>query len=139
MACKNVHRVPKLEKVVIHSAISADSDKARIEEVLKEIGLIAGQKPIVILSKRSISYFKLRAEVPNSIARDQMYEFVYRLVSVTLTRIRDFRGLWELYEVSVERKSVDMDITFVTNTSYDRGSATSYWTCWACRFRSGGP
>jgi large subunit ribosomal protein L5 len=143
MACKNVHRVPKLVKVIINSAISADSDKARIEEVLKEVGLIAGQKPITILSKRSISNFKLRAGVPNGIKvtlrGDAMYEFVYRLVSIALPRIRDFRGLRAKFDgrgnytlgiqddsifpevgVDRERKSVGMDITFVTNTNSDK-------------------
>jgi large subunit ribosomal protein L5 len=143
MACKNVHRVPKLVRVIINSAISAESDKARIEEVLKEVGLIAGQKPITILSKKSISNFKLRAGVPNGIKvtlrGDAMYEFVYRLTSIALPRIRDFRGLRAKFDghgnytlgiqddsifpevgVDRERKSVGMDITFVTSADSDR-------------------
>lgn len=143
MVCKNVHRVPKLVKVIINSAISAESDKSRIEEVQKEIGLIAGQKPITVLSKRSISNFKLRAGVPNGIKvtlrGDAMYEFVYRLVSVALPRIRDFRGLRAKFDgrgnytlgiqddsifpevgVDRERKSVGMDITFVTSADCDK-------------------
>ncbi|MDR1457076.1 MAG: 50S ribosomal protein L5 [Puniceicoccales bacterium] len=142
IACRNAHRVPKLVKVVINSAISAESDKAWIEEILKEVGMIAGRKPVITHSKRSISNFKLRAGVPNGVKvtlrGDAMYEFVYRLISVALPRIRDFRGLRAKFDgqgnytlgiqddsiflevgVDRERKSVGMDITFVTSTSSD--------------------
>jgi large subunit ribosomal protein L5 len=142
MKCKNIHCVPKLEKIVINSAISADSDKSWIEEVVREIGLIGAQKPVIVLSKKSISNFKLRAGVPNgakvTLRGNAMYEFAYRLISVALPRIRDFRGLRAKFDgrgnytlgiqddsifpeigVDRERKNIGMDITFVTNTESD--------------------
>lgn len=138
----NVHVVPKLEKVVINSAISADAEKTWIAEVTKEIGLIAGQKPKLCLSRKSISNFKLKQGVPNglkvTLRGRAMYEFVFRLLAVALPLIRDFRGLkarldgsgnytlgiqdYTIFpEISVDRdrRAVGMDVTFVTTTSRD--------------------
>lgn len=138
----NVHLIPKLEKVVVNSAISSDADKAWIEEVSKEIGQITGRKPMVCLSKKSISNFKLRQGVPNGVKvtlrGDAMYEFVYRLLSIALPLIRDFRGLrtrldgagnytlgiqdhtiFPEINVDRERKNIGMDITFVTTAATD--------------------
>ena len=61
---KNVHVVPKIEKIVLNSRIDSDLDKAHIEQLVKEMGLIAGQKPLITKAKKSISNFKLRQGVP---------------------------------------------------------------------------
>ncbi|MDR0428796.1 MAG: 50S ribosomal protein L5 [Puniceicoccales bacterium] len=142
MTHKNVHRVAKLEKIVINSAIRSESDKSWIEELSKDIGLIAGQKPLIVQSKKSISNFKLRAGVPNGVKVTlrgrNMYEFFRRLVDIALPMIRDFRGLKAKFdgsgnytigiqdhsifpEISVdrERRSIGMDITFATNVTSD--------------------
>ncbi|MDR3117538.1 MAG: 50S ribosomal protein L5 [Puniceicoccales bacterium] len=139
---RNVHEVPALEKIVINSAIGSDSEKTWVEEVVKDVSLIAGQRPVVVRARKSISNFKLRAGVPNGVkvtlrAR-RMYEFLYRLVSIALPRLRDFRGLAPrcdgrgnftlgiadhtiFPEVSVdrERKAIGMDISFVTSAKSD--------------------
>jgi large subunit ribosomal protein L5 len=142
MMKKNVHMVPRLEKIIVNSALSADSDKTWVEEVVREIGLITGRKPIVILSQKSISNFKLRAGVPNGVKvtlrGDGMYEFLYRVIAVVLPMIRDFRGLrakldgrgnytlgiqdhsiFPEINVDREKKSIGMDITFVTSALSD--------------------
>ncbi|MDR1437951.1 MAG: 50S ribosomal protein L5 [Puniceicoccales bacterium] len=143
MKQKNVHCVPKLEKIVINSAIRAESDKSWIEEVIREIGLIAGQRPVIVRSKKSISNFKLRAGVPNgakvTLRGTAMYEFLRRLVDIALPMIRDFRGLSAKFDGSGnytlgiedhsifpessmdrEKRSIGMDISFVTSTSSDQ-------------------
>lgn len=142
---KNVHLIPKLEKVVINSALSADADKNWIAEVSKEIGLIAGQSPVVCQSRKSISNFKLRKGVPNGVKvtlrGERMYEFLYRLLVVALPLIRDFRGLktrmdgFGNYTLGIQdhtifpeitidrdRKAVGMDITFVTTAKQDEAA-----------------
>jgi large subunit ribosomal protein L5 len=138
----NAHEVPALEKIVINSAISADAEKSWADEVSKEIAMIAGQKPIIIKSRKSISNFKLRAGIPNAakvtLRKRKMYEFFYRLVSIALPLIRDFRGLQQKFdghgnytfglqdhsifpEVNVdrERRAIGMDVTFVTTAKTD--------------------
>lgn len=138
----NIHEIPALQKIVVNSAISSDAEKSWPEEVAKDISLIVGQRPVIILTRKSISNFKLRAGVPNGIKvtlrGNRMYEFFYRLVSVALPLIRDFRGLslrldgngnytmgikdhCIFPEISIDRdrKVVGMDITFVTSAGTD--------------------
>jgi large subunit ribosomal protein L5 len=96
---KNIFQVPKLEKVVVNTCISASvSDhKQVLEDAKKELSIITGQRPAETKSKKSISNFKLRkgqiigAKV--TLRGDRMYEFLERLIKTALPRIRDFRGI----------------------------------------------
>ena len=96
---KNVLQVPKVEKVVVNTCISANvSDyKQALEDAKRELSVITGQKPAETKSKKSISNFKLRkgqaigAKV--TLRGDRMYEFLERLIKMALPRIRDFRGV----------------------------------------------
>jgi large subunit ribosomal protein L5 len=90
--------VPKLTKIVINMGVGeASQDKKKIEGAVKELTAIAGQKPVVTLSRKSIATFKLRKGVPVgcmvTLRRERMYEFLDRLVNVALPRVKDFRGL----------------------------------------------
>lgn len=95
---KNVHEIPKITKVVVNSCVGAGSDSKEALEIAKEeIGVITGQKPVVTVSKKSIATFKLRegqaigAKV--TLRGRIMYEFLERLIKMSLPRIRDFRGV----------------------------------------------
>jgi large subunit ribosomal protein L5 len=94
----SVMQVPKLEKIVLNQGVgSAIADKKIIEIATTEMTMIAGQKAVQTLSKKDISNFKLRKKMPIGVRvtlrRNQMYEFLDRLISVALPRIRDFRGI----------------------------------------------
>jgi len=94
----SVMQVPKLEKIVLNQGVgSAIADKKLIDVATTEMTLIAGQKAMQTLSKKDISNFKLRKKMPIGVRvtlrRDQMYEFLDRLIAVALPRIRDFRGI----------------------------------------------
>jgi large subunit ribosomal protein L5 len=95
---KNIHEIPKVTKVVVNSSIGAGSDSKEALEVAKsEIAMITGQRPIATLAKKSIANFKLRkgqaigAKV--TLRGRIMYEFLERLIKMSLPRIRDFRGV----------------------------------------------
>ena len=95
---KNIHQIPKIEKVVVNSSVGAGADSKEALEVAKsEIALITGQRPVATLSKKSIANFKLRqgqaigAKV--TLRGRTMYEFLERLIKMSLPRIRDFRGV----------------------------------------------
>jgi len=94
---KNPHQVPRLEKIVINMGVSADLEKVAVEDAAKDLAAITGRKPVISKSRKSIANFKLRQGQPVgcyvTLRRDVMYEFLDRLVSVTLPRIRDFRGM----------------------------------------------
>ncbi|MBN1384941.1 MAG: 50S ribosomal protein L5 [Elusimicrobia bacterium] len=95
---KNIHQVPKLEKIVINMGISdAKENPKAIEIASSELSLITGQKPLLRRAKKSISAFKLRVGTPNglkvTLRNNIMYEFFDRLVNIAIPRIRDFRGL----------------------------------------------
>ena len=95
---KNSMSVPKLDKIVINMGVGkAITDMKALESAVKDLTTISGQKPIVIKSKKAVSNFKLRENVPIAckvtLRRDTMYEFYERLVNVCLPRIRDFNGV----------------------------------------------
>jgi large subunit ribosomal protein L5 len=95
---KNRLEVPRLEKIVINMGVGeATQDKKKVEVAAGEMELIAGQKPVITKAKKSIAQFKLREGMPIGVKvtlrRDRMYEFLDRLVTVALPRVRDFRGL----------------------------------------------
>ena len=95
---KNALEVPKLEKVTLNMGVGeASQDKKKVQTAAEEMALIAGQKPVITKAKKSIAQFKLREGMPIgckvTLRRERMYEFMDRLVTVAMPRIRDFRGL----------------------------------------------
>lgn len=137
-------QVPKLQKICVNQGIGdAVSDKKLIEGAVKEMTTITGQKAVATVSKKDISNFKLRKGVPIGVRvtlrGDTMYEFLDRLISVALPRIRDFRGINEkgfdgngnytlgvteqiiFPEIDIDKvtKIMGMDITFVTSAPSD--------------------
>ncbi len=142
-------QVPRLQKICLNQGVGiAVSDKKLIDQAIVEMTAITGQKPISTKSKKDISNFKLRKGVPIGVKvtlrGDKMYEFLDRLISVALPRIRDFRGINDkgfdghgnytlgvteqiiLPEISIDKvnKIMGMDITFVTSAkSNEEGKA----------------
>ena len=138
----NKHQVPKLDKIVINTGISSEADKNMIAETARDIGLIAGQKPVLNRSKKAIANFKLK---PNQITGchvtlrgESMWHFFMRLLAVALPSIRDFRGVpnkldgqgnytigitdFTIFpEIVVEnnKRQMGLDITFVTSAESD--------------------
>jgi len=139
---KNKHEVPKLVKINLNTGIDADADKNQIADIARDMALIAGQKPILNKSRKAIANFKLK---PNQIVGcsvtlrgPAMWEFLYRLLSVALPTIRDFRGVpskldgqgnynlgitdFSIFpEITVEnvKKTMGLDITIVTTAQTD--------------------
>ncbi|OCC22791.1 50S ribosomal protein L5 [Croceicoccus estronivorus] len=94
----NPMQVPKLEKITLNMGVGeASQDKKKVQTAAEEMELIAGQKPVITKAKKSIAQFKLREGMPIgckvTLRRERMYEFLDRLVTVAMPRIRDFRGL----------------------------------------------
>ena len=90
--------VPKLEKIVINMGLGEATQNVKImDPLLADLGAIAGQKPVITKAKKSIAAFKLREGMPIgamvTLRGDAMYEFLDRLISVALPRVRDFRGV----------------------------------------------
>jgi len=94
---KNVHQIPKMEKIIVNMGVSTKNEKGAIEDAAKDLTAITGRKPAISKSRKSIANFKLREGQPIgcrvTLRRDAMYEFFDRLTSATLPRIRDFRGV----------------------------------------------
>ncbi len=140
---KTVMQVPKLKKIVLNQGLGdAITDKKLIETSQEELSAIAGQKAVQTLSKKDISNFKLRRKTPIGVTvtlrRERMYEFLERLISVALPRIRDFNGIKEKFdgngnytlgiaeqiifpEIDFDKvnKITGMNITFVTSADTD--------------------
>ncbi len=140
---KSKMQVPRLKKIVLNQGMGqAITDKKLIEVAAKELTSITGQKAVQTLSKKDISNFKLRKKVPIGVTvtlrRDRMYEFLERLVSVALHRVRDFNGIsYRLDgrgnytlgiteqiifpEIDIDKisKILGMNITFVTSAETD--------------------
>ena len=94
----NRMEVPRLEKIVINMGVGeASQDSKKIQAAVEEMALIAGQKPVGTVAKKSIAGFRVREEMPLgakvTLRGDRMYEFMDRLVSVALPRTRDFKGI----------------------------------------------
>ena len=97
-AYKSVMQVPKIEKVIVHVTLGEATQNIKVLDAAeKELATITGQKPLVTKSKKAIAGFKLKQGVPLgckvTLRGERMYEFMDRLISVALPRIRDFRGL----------------------------------------------
>jgi large subunit ribosomal protein L5 len=95
---KNALQAPRLKKIVVNMGVGeALTDHKILEKAMEELGLVTGQRPVITRSKKAIANFKIRRGVPVgcfvTLRRTHMYEFMDRLVSVALPRIRDFRGL----------------------------------------------
>ena len=94
---KNLHQVPRMEKIVVNMGVSASLEKGAVDDAAKDLALITGRKPVICKSRKSIANFKLRENQPIgcrvTLRREVMYEFFDRLVAAALPRIRDFRGI----------------------------------------------
>ena len=138
-----IMQVPKLQKIVLNQGVGqAIADKKLLEFGVKELSDIAGQKAVLTYSKKDISNFKLRKGMPIGITvtlrREKMYEFLERLISVALPRIRDFKGINAKFdgrgnytlgiteqiifpEIDLDKvaKIMGLQITFVTSAKSD--------------------
>lgn len=95
---KNAFEVPHLDKIVVNMGVGEGvQDQKKVHAAANDLMLITGQKPVISRAKRSIASFKLRAGMPVgckvTLRRERMYEFLDRLITVALPRVRDFRGL----------------------------------------------
>jgi large subunit ribosomal protein L5 len=94
----NTMQVPRLDKVVLNMGVGEGiNDSKKVTAAAADLGLIAGQKPVITKARKSIATFKLREGMPIgakvTLRKNRMYEFVDRLVNIALPRVRDFRGL----------------------------------------------
>jgi len=142
---KNVMQVPELQKIVISKGVGAAiADKKLIDYALEELAAISGQKAISTISKKDIAVFKLRKGMPIGVKvtlrSNKMYEFLDRLVTASLPRVRDFKGVKAngfdgrgnynlgvteqiiFPEINIDKvnKISGMDITFVTSANTDK-------------------
>ena len=94
---RNVHQVPRIEKIVINMGVSASLEKSAVDDAARDLALITGRKPVINKARKSVANFKLRQGQSIgcrvTLRRDAMYEFFDRLVAAALPRIRDFRGI----------------------------------------------
>jgi large subunit ribosomal protein L5 len=100
---KSIMQVPGLEKIIINQGVGAAiADKKIMEVAIEELTTITGQKAVTTLSKKDIANFKLRKKMPIGVRvtlrSDKMYEFLERLVSIALPRIRDFKGIGDKFD-----------------------------------------
>lgn len=140
---KSIMQVPVLKKIVINQGLGmATADKKIIDVAISELTAITGQKAVATVSKKDISNFKLRKKMPIGVMvtlrREQMYEFLERLVRIALPRIRDFKGIESKLdgrgnytlgiqeqiifpEINIDNvtKILGMNITFVTSAKTD--------------------
>ncbi|HAJ45535.1 MAG TPA: 50S ribosomal protein L5 [Alphaproteobacteria bacterium] len=94
----NVMMIPKLDKIVINMGVGETTvDTKKIQSAVRDLTLIAGQKPVITKARKSVSNFKVREHMPLgckvTLRQDQMYEFLDRLITIALPRVRDFRGV----------------------------------------------
>ena len=139
---KNIHEVPALQKIVINMGVKEGVQDIKIlDQLVMEVGLITGQRPVITRAKKAISNFKIRKGNPVglkvTLRKKIMYEFLDRLVSVAMPRIRDFRGIslnsfddqgnysmgineqiiFPEVEYDKVKKVQGMDITFVSSSN----------------------
>ncbi len=141
---KSIMQVPKLQKICLNQGVgAATQDKKMVDNALNEMTMIAGQKAVSTKAKISVSNFKLREGMPIgtrvTLRQDRMYEFLDRLITVALPRVRDFRGVNDksfdgrgnysmgiteqiiFPEIVLDKinKITGMDVTFVTSANTD--------------------
>ena len=149
LGLSNIMAVPKLEKIVINMGLVEATQNVKImDPLLADLGAIAGQKPVITKAKKSIAAFKLREGMPIgamvTLRGDAMYEFLDRLISIALPRVRDFRGVSsksfdgrgnytlglrdQLIFAEIDYAKVDktkgMNVTIVTTALDDNGART---------------
>ena len=99
---KNIHQVPRLDKIVINSGFDALTDKKEIAETQKDLSSITGQHAVLTKARKSVSNFKLREGMHVgtmvTLRGARMYEFLYELISIALPGIRDFRGVNDKFD-----------------------------------------
>jgi len=142
---QNVMQVPKLEKIVVSRGVGeAVADKKLVDQAVEELTMITGQKAVATISKKDVASFKLRKGMPIgakvTLRGERMYEFLDRLVTTALPRVRDFNGIKAtgfdgrgnyslgvteqiiFPEIDIDKiKNINgMDITFVTNAPTDK-------------------
>ncbi|MBT3480206.1 MAG: 50S ribosomal protein L5 [Opitutales bacterium] len=119
----NVYQIPRIEKVVLNMGVSALLDKGVMEESVKNMGLITGQRPIKTIAKKSIANFKLREEMPIGVKvtlrGERMWDFLLRLIAVALPSIRDFRGIPSKFDGNGNFSLGVTDITIFPEISVD--------------------
>jgi large subunit ribosomal protein L5 len=119
----NVYQIPRIEKVVLNMGVSAVLDKGGMEESVKNMGLITGQRPIKTIAKKSIANFKLREEMPIGVKvtlrGERMWDFLLRLIAVALPSIRDFRGIPSKFDGNGNFSLGVTDITIFPEISVD--------------------
>lgn len=143
----NIHKIPKLVKITINRGLGEAAQNSKVLEYnIKELTLITGQKPIITRAKKSIAGFKIRENIPLGITvtlrKNKMYDFLNKLINLSLPRIRDFRGIStqqfdgrgnynlgikeQLIFPEIEYDSIDkirgLDITIVTTAQNDQES-----------------
>ena len=142
---KSVMQVPKLEKIILSRGVGAAvADKKLVDHAVEELSLITGQKAVATLSKKDVASFKLRKGMPIgakvTLRGERMYEFLDRLVTTALPRVRDFRGvkatgfdgrgnytlgiteqiIFPEIDIDKVNRISGMDITFVTSAPTDQ-------------------
>jgi len=140
----NVHQIPRLEKIIVNMGVNCAAEKGSLEEAVKDLTSITGRKPVISKARKSVANFKLREGQAIgcrvTLRRDVMYEFFDRLVTASLPRIRDFRGIsprqfdgrgsfslglpdqtiFPEIELDKIKRQQGMDITIVTSTDNDQ-------------------
>ena len=144
-SCSNIMQVPKLTKIVVSKGVGAAvADKKLIDHAVEELTTITGQKAVATISKKDVASFKLRKGMPIgakvTLRGDRMYEFLDRLITASLPRVRDFNGIKAtgfdgrgnynlgiteqiiFPEINIDRvnRISGMDITFVTTAETDK-------------------
>ena len=145
LSLANVHQVPKLEKIVLSRGVGAAvADKKLVDHAVEELTTITGQKAVATMSKKDVASFKLRKGMPIgakvTLRGERMYEFLDRLITTALPRVRDFNGIKAtgfdgrgnynlgvteqiiFPEINIDKvnKIDGMDITFVTSAETDK-------------------
>jgi len=140
---KNIHQVPKVLKVVLNTGFGDEMDKAGLEDLRKDFASIAGQSPVICKARISVSNFKVRQGMPVglmvTLRGEVMWDFLFRLLAISLPNIRDFRGVSSRLdghgnytlgitdhsifpEINVERQrtNIGLDVSIVTSAATDK-------------------
>ena len=140
---KNIHQVPKVLKIVLNTGFGDEMDKSSLEDLRKDFAAIAGQSPVICKARISVSNFKVRQGMPVglmvTLRGEIMWDFLFRLLAISLPNIRDFRGVSSRLdghgnytlgitdhsifpEINVERQrtNIGLDISIVTSAATDK-------------------
>jgi large subunit ribosomal protein L5 len=140
---KNIHQVPKVLKIVLNTGFGDEMDKGGLEDLRKDFASIAGQSPVICKARISVSNFKVREGMPVglmvTLRGEIMWDFLFRLLAISLPNIRDFRGVSSRLdghgnytlgiidhsifpEINVERQrtNIGLDISIVTSAPTDK-------------------